>query len=263
MASYALNKDIEQKLLSLFSFDPFTANIVYKSFSLALCGLWAATAMANLGLGGTQSGPVCRYRYMVGWWCDDFQWPVCRWCGDGDYSSDYDDDFNAQELKVELFNLPQGLFIAWLSRMRERYPTPNTTQPNPTQPENRHYNILILMKVWVWGGNTEGQLGLGEEAPETVFTPNQLLLQDEVNNRPWFLSCSWLYSTLNVHCPMNTYIALKIDFNIKTRCHSSGIFCFPWLLSSPKQLSDTFPRFLGLLVAIIILLWWLCQVSSC
>ena len=39
------------------------------------------------------------------------------------------------------------------------------------------------MKVWVWGGNTEGQLGLGEEAPETVFTPNQLLLQDEVNNQ--------------------------------------------------------------------------------
>ena len=58
-------------------------------------------------------------------------------------------------------------------------------QPNPTQPENHHYNILILMKVWVWGGNTEGQLGLGEEAPETVFTPNQLLLQDEVSNHTW------------------------------------------------------------------------------
>ena len=40
--------------------------------------------------------------------------------------------------------------------------------------------LLILSQVWVWGGNTEGQLGLGEEAQETVFTPNQLLLQDQV-----------------------------------------------------------------------------------
>ena len=32
----------------------------------------------------------------------------------------------------------------------------------------------------MWGGNTEGQLGLGEEAQETVFTPNQLPLDDQV-----------------------------------------------------------------------------------
>ena len=40
--------------------------------------------------------------------------------------------------------------------------------------------LLILSQVWVWGGNTEGQLGLGEEAQENVFTPNQLLIQDQV-----------------------------------------------------------------------------------
>ena len=70
--------------------------------------------------------------------------------------------------------------------------------------------LLILSQVWVWGGNTEGQLGLGEEAQENVFTPNQLLIQDQVIPRiatfSWnyllkrlkfctgFLDCVWLLS---------------------------------------------------------------------
>ena len=36
-------------------------------------------------------------------------------------------------------------------------------------------------QVWGWGANTEGQLGLGEESQETVFTPTLLPVQYQVH----------------------------------------------------------------------------------
>ena len=40
--------------------------------------------------------------------------------------------------------------------------------------------MSLMSKVWAWGGNTEGQLGLGEEAQETVYTPTLLPLKEKV-----------------------------------------------------------------------------------
>ena len=37
-------------------------------------------------------------------------------------------------------------------------------------------------QVWVWGSNTEGQLGLGEDSEEMVYTPTQLQLEAKVCN---------------------------------------------------------------------------------
>ena len=35
-------------------------------------------------------------------------------------------------------------------------------------------------RVWVWGSNTEGQLGLGEDSEEMVYTPTLLQLEAKV-----------------------------------------------------------------------------------
>ena len=47
-------------------------------------------------------------------------------------------------------------------------------------------------RVWVWGSNTEGQLGLGEDSEETVFTPTELPLQDRVTQ----IACGYYHSAL-------------------------------------------------------------------
>ena len=36
-------------------------------------------------------------------------------------------------------------------------------------------------EVWVWGSNTEGQLGLGADSEESVTTPVQLQLDTQVS----------------------------------------------------------------------------------
>lgn len=46
--------------------------------------------------------------------------------------------------------------------------------------------------VWVWGCNTEGQLGLGDEAPETVFLPTKLAFGYEVIG----ISCGYYHSAV-------------------------------------------------------------------
>ena len=47
-------------------------------------------------------------------------------------------------------------------------------------------------EVWVWGSNTEGQLGLGEESEETVYSPTLLPLTAGVTH----LSCGYYHSAL-------------------------------------------------------------------
>ena len=47
-------------------------------------------------------------------------------------------------------------------------------------------------RVWVWGSNTEGQLGLGEDSEETVFTPTELPLSDTVAQ----IACGYYHSAL-------------------------------------------------------------------
>ena len=36
-------------------------------------------------------------------------------------------------------------------------------------------------QVWVWGSNTEGQLGLGEDSEETVYSPTLLKMDQKVS----------------------------------------------------------------------------------
>ena len=47
-------------------------------------------------------------------------------------------------------------------------------------------------EVWVWGSNTEGQLGLGEDSEETVFSPTLLPLSSGVSH----ISCGYYHSAL-------------------------------------------------------------------
>ena len=47
-------------------------------------------------------------------------------------------------------------------------------------------------EVWVWGSNTEGQLGLGEDSEETVFSPTLLPLASGVSH----ISCGYYHSAL-------------------------------------------------------------------
>ena len=47
-------------------------------------------------------------------------------------------------------------------------------------------------EVWVWGSNTEGQLGLGEDSEETVFSPTLLPLSSGVAH----ISCGYYHTAL-------------------------------------------------------------------
>ena len=47
-------------------------------------------------------------------------------------------------------------------------------------------------EVWVWGSNTEGQLGLGEDSEETVFSPSLLPLSSGVTH----ISCGYYHTAL-------------------------------------------------------------------
>lgn len=53
-------------------------------------------------------------------------------------------------------------------------------------------SLCSVPQVWVWGGNTEGQLGLGEEAEETLHHPTLLPFNQQVS----------LPLNLFINCPM-------------------------------------------------------------
>ena len=42
----------------------------------------------------------------------------------------------------------------------------------------------MYVKVYVWGGNTEGQLGAGEDGEENIFTPMKLSTSFNVSETP-------------------------------------------------------------------------------
>ena len=47
-------------------------------------------------------------------------------------------------------------------------------------------------RVWSWGSNTEGQLGLGEESEETVYSPTLVKIKQRVSD----ISCGYYHSAL-------------------------------------------------------------------